>query len=175
MRYRYFTQFMTFVVLFVVDFIFQAVFNSLQLPSIFFVSQFHFIALVLYAREDSRVEILTKVIIVCFIMDLIHYQSFPIYYIAYGISILLIRFWHRHISDSFFEKMLIVGVALFIKEFLLFKTLEMYVGFNTTFMHFLSQRSFWIILVSVVFLKVPVKIIDLSEKMIKNYSKRHYQ
>ena len=108
-------------------------------------------------------------------MDLLHYQSFPVYYISYGASILLVRFWHKHISNSTFEKMLIVGIAIFIKEFILFKLLENHVGLNSSFMYFLSQRSFWIIMISILLLKVPMKIIELSDKLIKNHSKRHYQ
>lgn len=175
MRYQYFIHILTFAILFALDFIFQSFFTRLHLPHILFVSHFHFIALVLYAREDDRFEIMTKVLLVSFAMDLIHYRSFPVYYVAYGLSIFIIRFWHRHISDSYFEKMMIVALGIFIKETILFYMLQIHQNYDAGYFVYLSTRSFWVILGSVLFLWIPYNIVRISDKWVKSYSKKHYQ
>lgn len=175
MRYRYLIHSLTFVALFALDFIFQSLFNTTHLTHIFFVSHLHFVGLVLYAREDDRVEITTKVLLVCLVMDLLQFKSFPVYYISYGLSILIIRFWHRHISDTYFERVLIVSLALFIKETLLFNVLKFQGQVSINYFMFLSSRSLWIILFTSVLLPIPYQIIKRTDKMMKNYASRHYQ
>lgn len=175
MRYRYLIHALSIFILFVFDFVIQAVFNVAHIRPFFFVSQLHFIGLVLYAREDSRFEILTKVLAVSFIMDLFHYKSYPVYYISYGLSILVVRFWHRHISDSYLEKLLMVYLAIFMKETLLFYLLKIFEHINLSYFMFLSNRSIWIILFSSLLLPLALWVYNFSEKQVRSYAHQHYQ
>ncbi|NLW15832.1 MAG: hypothetical protein GX038_06230 [Erysipelothrix sp.] len=161
--------------LFLIDFLLQSIFNLSNPQHIQFVSNLHFIALVVYAREDDRTDIAIKVLLVSFFMDLIHLGSFPAYYLAYGISILVIRFWHRHVSDSYFEKMLIIGLALFIKEIVMFFALFVMGHVDVSITWFIANRSLWVILFNIVVFPIAYVIINKTNKLIKNYSKRHYQ
>lgn len=159
---------------FLLDFLIQSVFNLTGSTRIFFVSQLHFMLLVLFAREDSRTEIVFKVLIMAFIMDLFEYQSFPVYYISYGIAIMVIRFWHRHISESYMEFVLLTGIGLFIKEVLLYATLTIQSQINMSFLNYLGSRTLWVILLNLILFFIPYKIYKISRKSINYYSSRNY-
>lgn len=174
MRYKYFINGLSIIAVFLLDFLIQSIFNLSGSTKIFFVSQLHFMLLVLFAREDSRTEIVFKVLIMAFIMDLFEYQSFPVYYIAYGISIMVIRFWHRHISESYMEFVLLSGIGLFIKEILLFVTLSIQSQINMSLLNYLGSRSLWIILFNLLLFFIPYRIYKVSRKSINNYSSRNY-
>ncbi len=175
MRYKYAVNTLSFVFVFFLDFIVQSIFNLSMSTRLLFVSQMHFILLVLYAREDSRDDIVLKVVLVAFFMDLIQYKSFPVYYISYGLAIMLIRFWHRHISDSYMEFVLLTGVALFVKEILLFMSLRIMNETTVGLTSFIVSRSLWVVLGNLLLFYIPYKVYRVANKSLKDYSSRNYR
>lgn len=175
MRYQYFIHFLTFAVLFLIDFVIQSFFNLGSFERVMFVSQLHFLALVFYAKEDSRTDITVKVLLVAFFLDLLQLKSFPVYYFSYGLSLIVIRVWYRHIDDSYMEIVLISGLALFIKEVLLYVSLLATSNTGYSLMSFIEIRSLWVILFNLMLLPIPYLLVKKSNKLVKSYSRRHYQ
>lgn len=175
MRFYYLINIASFAFIFLLDFFFQAVFNIPHSTRILVVSQLHFLLLVLFAREDSRTSIVVKVIVVALTMDLLQYKSFPVYYISYGIAIMVTRFWHRHISESYPELLLLGSVALFIKEILLFISLTLMNLTNMSVTTFIATRSLWVVLVNLILFFIPYRVYQVSQKALQNFENQSFR
>lgn len=129
-----------------VDFAVQSLANQRLFGPIVFVSQLHFLALLLMTNIDDRKEIVIKVLIISFIMDLFHYNSFPVFYISYGLSAILVRVWYRHIGSTLVETMVLMALGLFAKEIFLYGSLWVFLGTRFSLVDFLTTRSMIVIL-----------------------------
>lgn len=160
------------LMLLTLDFLVQTVFNLRGFPELMFVSQLHFMALLMMTKEDSRLEIFVKVILVCFFMDLVHYQSFPIFYISYGIAAIVIRIWYRHIGETHLELSLLMALGLFIKEFVMYILLYVLKDQNVLIRDFLVNRAVWVVLGNLCLLPVSVYLFRGANKMINKITYR---
>ena len=106
--------------LLLLDTFISGIFNSIGFKQIFFVSNLAFLGIVLLIQNDSRKESILKAILLSFWMDLNHVDSFPVFFVSYTITILIMRLWQRQISGTYLEFSVIAVVALFIKESLTF-------------------------------------------------------
>ena len=129
----------------IVDFAIQSFFDLRMFSAINYVSQLHFLALLLMTNIDSRKEIVVKVLIVAFVLDLFYYHSFPVYYVSYGLAAILVRIWYRHIGSTLIETSVLMAVGLFAKEVFLFLSLWVFLGIRYSLMDFLATRSLLVI------------------------------
>lgn len=167
MRKKYIIDFITMLLIFIVDYVVQNLFNGFGFEKIYFMSSLHFIALVIYSRKDERVYMTLKVLAVCFYLDLVHYNSFPVYYFSYGVSILIARIWHRHIGETYLEKTILVSLSIFIKEILLYLILNFKLDSYFTFSSFIVNRSLWVVIINAILLFIPLILINRAEDEIK--------
>lgn len=162
------------VLLLIIDFIIQSVFSLRMFRWIGFVSQLHFLGLLLMTDVDSRLEITLKVIVVAFVMDLFHYGSFPIYYISYGLSAMVVRIWYRHIGKTFVETTVLMAVGLFLKEVFLYASLYVFKGMHYPFTEFLATRSIWIIIGNLVLFPIAYSLFNYVERKIDSESNNYF-
>lgn len=172
MRYTRFIHAGLLLFLIMLDFLVQTIFNLRGFPELMFVSQLHFMALLMMTKEDSRTDIIAKVVLVCFFMDLLHYQSFPIFYISYGISAIVIRIWYRHIGDTHLELSLLMALGLFIKEFVMYIVLIFLKNQNVMISDFLVNRAVWVVLGNLCLLPISVSLFRSANKMIDKITYR---
>lgn len=172
MRYTRFIHAGLLLLLIVLDFMVQTIFNLGGFFELMFVSQLHFIALLMMTKEDSRADIIAKVVLVCFFMDLLHYQSFPIFYISYGISAIVIRIWYRHIGDTYLELSLLMALGLFIKEFAMYIVLYFLKDQNVLISDFLVNRAVWVVLGNLCLLPIAASLFRSANKMIDKITYR---
>lgn len=146
MRYIRLMHFIFIAILLLLDTFISGIFNSIGFKQIFFVSNLAFLGIVLLIQNDSRKESILKAILLSFWMDLNHVNSFPVFFVSYTITILIMRLWQRQISGTYLEFSVIAVVALFIKESLTFLLLLQTQNIDITYLAFISNRMFWVII-----------------------------
>lgn len=175
MRYIRFVHVVYLGTLFLIDFIFQSIVVNFGVSSIHFVSQLHFVGLLLMARNDTYREILLRGVAACLFLDLIHYQSYPVLYLSYLIALVVVRFWYKHIGTSYFETLVMIMVGFFIKEVILWMALHLYLGFNSSFYTFVSLRSMWIVLGNAFFFPLAAYFLKKANHRIVVHTQQHYR
>lgn len=155
-----------FMVSFAIDFFIQAIFNTTDLGPLTFVSQIHFLTLLLMTKEDDRFEITFKVILVCLVLDLMHLQTFPIFYVSYGIAAIIIRIWYRHIGETMVELSLLMALGLFVKEIVLYMMLIVTQSQSVPLNDFIIGRTIWVILGNLIFVPLAKWMYDYSSRII---------
>lgn len=172
MRHSRFVHFGLFVILFTLDFLVQTLFNMRGFRSIYFVSQMHLLGLFMMTEEDGRFEITLKLACLAFFVDLLHYQTFPIFYISYGLAAILVRIWYRHIGQTYIELSMLMGIGLLVKELAMYYSLYFLKGQTIPLMQWLASRSVWVILGNLLFLPVVHKLFKESNKIIHKITYR---
>ncbi len=172
MRYTRFIHGLLLLSLLALDFVIQAIFNSFGGPKILFVSQLHLLGLLMMTNKDNRFEITVKVLVVCFVMDMLHYQSFPIFYMSYGISAILIRIWYRHIGETVLELSLLMALGLFIKEAIMYAMIYIFKQQYIPFQTFLVDRTVWVIFGNLLFLPIVYRLFNYANKLIDKITYR---
>lgn len=175
MRYIRLVHFVYMGLLFLLDFIFQSIIVNYGVSSIHFVSQLHFVGLLLMARNDTYREILLRGALACFFLDLIHYESYPVLYFSYLIALVVVRFWYKHIGTSYFESLVMIMVGFFIKELILWMTLHLYLGFNSSLHTFISLRSMWIVLGNALIFPLAAYFLQKANHRIVVHTQQHYR
>ena len=116
MRYIRFMHFAFIVCLLMVDTVIAGVVNSLPVGNITFVSNLAFLGLILLIQTDSSKESIAKAALLSVWMDLNHISSFPVFFVSYVVTVLVMRVWQRQIGGNIIEFAIIAIVALFIKS-----------------------------------------------------------
>ncbi|CAM3566851.1 hypothetical protein ERUR111494_00390 [Erysipelothrix urinaevulpis] len=151
MRYIRFMHFAFIVCLLMVDTVIAGVVNSLNIGNITFVSNLAFLGLILLIQTDTSKESVIKASLLSMWMDLNHINSFPIFFVSYVLTVLLMRIWQRQIGGNIVEFAIIAIVALFIKESLTFILITNLNNIHMTYLDFIGQRMFWVIIINALF------------------------
>lgn len=139
-------HFLFLAVLVIFDSIITGVVKNIGSHQFLFISNLAFLGIILLIQNDNSKETFIKAAILAFWMDINHINSFPVFFISYTITVLIMRLWQRQITTSFFEFVVIAIVALFIKESLMFITMKQILNIQFSFMNFLGNRVFIVIL-----------------------------
>lgn len=145
------------IVLFIIDLFISSVTKAYLPSSILFISNLHFMGILILGKNDPKETTLIRAIIFGVIMDLIHLDSFPIYMTSYVLSVLIIRMWDRYIGYSVFEFIIMVIIALFLKEFITFTCITLISSYSVSIPYFIGSRIIWVIIGNVILIPVVRK------------------
>ncbi|QIK70213.1 hypothetical protein G7062_07885 [Erysipelothrix sp. HDW6C] len=154
MRTIRFAHFAYVVVMLLLDSIINAVFRQFAWSHITFISNLAFMAILLLTQNDSREETIIKAGLLGIWMDLNHIASFPIFFIAYTVTVVMVRLWDRHIGTTALEFVVMVIIAIFVKEIITFVLIYFLKGFNQSLAQFMSTRIFWVVLGNIALIPV---------------------
>ncbi|MEG0327567.1 MAG: hypothetical protein RR565_05825 [Erysipelothrix sp.] len=174
MRKIRFLHFVYLSALLVLDSFLNVFVNEFLSSKILFISNLHFLGLILLTQNDSKVESVVKAFLLGMWMDLTHVSTFPVFMIAYTGTIIILRWWDRHIGSSTFEYVLIGVVGLFIKEVALYILIVLTKNLQTSFMSFLAFRTFWVILGNVILCVIPLKLYQKMHSSILKQAQNIY-
>ncbi|WP_157777149.1 hypothetical protein [Erysipelothrix larvae] len=156
------------------DLVVQSLWTQLSAP-IEFVSQMSFMGLILSIRNDEVKEYGLRFLVLCLIMNLFHYDSYPVYLLSFGISVVIVKYWYRHIGSSFIEWLVIMTLALFIREFVMYLGLVMFHNYVGSFMFFMAKRGVWVILINLLLFKFVMNIRSFFHGLLIKRTRRDFQ
>lgn len=142
--------------------------------SIQFVPYMSFMGLLVFARNDPVDAYIWRCLLLSFIMDLLHFGSFPVYFLSYGFGLIVVKLWYRHIGSSVFEWLVMMVIGLFVKEFVLYLTLSIIHNFNMSLMTFVASRSLWVILGNLILFPVVLQLRSMFNGLIVKRTYRDF-
>jgi rod shape-determining protein MreD len=116
------------------------------LRALAFVPQMTLAAVILTARNLKLSEGLLVALIVGLILDMTHFDFSFIQTIAYMATVLVVATWSQHMSESFYELIILIVVGLFIKEAFVFLMLQLSGNSAMSLATWLAKREFLTIL-----------------------------
>ncbi|WP_159636801.1 hypothetical protein [Erysipelothrix anatis] len=139
-------HFVYIVILLCLDGVLNALGRQFLIPQFTFVSNMAFMGLIMLSQNDSREESIIKAMILGIWLEFNYMDSFPIFFVSFALTMLIVRLFDRHIGYSVSEFILLIIVSLFIKEIITYIMAWYSKGYNQEFMAFLAYRSFWVLL-----------------------------
>lgn len=162
------------VVLFILD-LFIDSFAAAFLPGrILFISNLHFMGILILSQHGTKESSLIKAAIFGLLMELIHSGTFPIYIIAYCVSVSIIRMWERYIGYSVIEFIIMVVIGLFLKEVLIYGGAILLNSYTLNLFDFIATRVFWVIVGNVMLIPIVRKGYALTHKAIMKRAENIY-
>lgn len=151
-------------------FIFDLIINSFAaafLPiHILFISNLHFMGILILSQHETKESSLVKAAVFGLVMELIHSGTFPVYIIAYCVSVSIIRMWERYIGYSVIEFIIMVVIGLFLKEVLIYGGALLLNNYALNMFDFIATRVFWVIVGNVLLIPIVRKGYALTHKAI---------
>lgn len=169
---RFHTLFL--VILFVLDLAINSFAMSFMPSRIIFISNLHFMGILILSQHESKESSLIKAVVFGILMELIHSGTFPVYIIAYIISIVLIRIWERYIGYSAIEFVIMVVIGLFLKEVLIYGLAVILNHYTVSFFNFIATRVFWVIAGNVLLIPIVRKGYSMTHKAIMKRAENIY-
>ncbi len=112
------------------------------LRSMIFVPQMTLAGVILSVREMKLTERLLLALIVGFLLDITHFDFGFINAIAFASTVLVVAIWSQHMSESFYELIILTLVGLFIKEIIVFLLYQMAGDTHMSIITWLAKREF---------------------------------
>lgn len=162
--------------LFVLDLIINALAANFIPPQFLFISNLNFMGILILSQHETKEASIIRALVFGGIMELIHVNSFPVYLISYGVTIVILRQWERYIGDSVLEFMMLVVLGLFIKEMFVFTLVRFLNGSTLSLMYFMASRVLWVLVGNVLLIgvvrgsyrKMHAKILRKAENVYLN-------
>lgn len=162
------------VVLALLDLVFTSVFKNVPIGNSLFVSNLAFMGLVLLTRNDNIEDSVLKAAGLGLWMDMNHINSFPLYIVVYVVTILFVRTWSRYLGYNLGEFIVMVIIAIFFKEILLYIGLVLTQGYSIQFINYVSTRVFWVLLGNILLIPIVRKTYDIAHMQIVKRAKNMY-
>lgn len=140
MRYIRIMHFFFLGALILLDTVITSVFSQVAGTSIHFISNLALLGIVLLIQNDNSGESILKALILSLWMDINHFNSFPIFFVSYILTVTIMRLWQRQITSNFTEFILIALVTLFVKEIIQYFMITQLININLSFGLFLAFR-----------------------------------
>lgn len=144
------------------DTILAVVFKNVGFGGVNFISSFAFIGLLLFQQTDSNPELIVKILFVSTWLELNHVDSFPIFIASYLLTFLIMGIIKTLVGNEIQEFYILVILALSLKELITYILLISLKNLDMSLMTFIVQRSFWVIMGSLVM--IPF-VVSLNKKM----------
>lgn len=140
--------------LFIFDLIINAIAANFAPSQLIFVSNLTFMGILILSQHETKEASIMRALVFGGIMELVHVNSFPVYMISYGLTIVILRQWERYIGYSLLEFMMLVVLGLFIKEMFVFTLIHFLNGYTLSLTYFMASRVLWVLLGNVLLIGV---------------------
>lgn len=136
-------QMLFFALYILIDIILGILFpTDYALRALIFVPQMTLAGVILSVREMKLTEGLLLALIVGTILDITHFDFGFINAISFAATVLLVAIWSQHMSESFYELIILTLVGLFIKEIIVFLLYQMSGDTHMSVITWLAKREF---------------------------------
>ena len=162
------------VVLFMLDLVINSLAVSFLPNRILFLSNLHFMGILILSQHESKESTLIKALVFGILMELMHLGTFPVFIIAYILSIVIIRIWERYIGFSVIEFIIMVVIGLFLKEMFIYGLSIIFNSTTNSIFIFIATRVFWVILGNVILIPVVRMGYQLTHKAIMKRAENIY-
>ncbi len=112
------------------------------LRALIFVPQMTLAAVILSAREMKLTDGLLMALIVGLVLDITHFDFGFINALSFTGSVLVVAIWSQHMSESFYELIILTLVGLFIKESIVFLMVQLAGDSHMSVVTWLARREF---------------------------------
>lgn len=112
------------------------------LHTLIFVPQMTLAAVILSARDVQLTQGLLMALIVGLILDITHFDFGFVNAISFTATVLAVAIWSQHMSESFYELIILTLVGLFIREIIVFLLFQMSGDTHMSVMTWLARREF---------------------------------
>lgn len=162
------------VVLLLIDLVINSFAMSFLPNKILFISNLHFMGILILSQHESKESTLIKALIFGFVMELMHLGTFPVFIIAYTLSIVIIRIWERYIGFSVIEFIIMVVIGLFLKEMFIYGLSFVFNGTTNSIFSFIATRVFWVTIGNVFLIPIIRVGYQLTHKAIMKRAENIY-
>jgi cell shape-determining protein MreD len=136
------------------------------LRALIFVPQMTLAGVILSVRDMKLTEGLLLALIVGTILDITHFDFGFINAISFTTTVLLVAIWSQHMSESFYELIILTLVGLFIKEIIVFLLYQMSGDTHMSVITWLAKREFLTILGNIPIIIGCIYLNSMKEDML---------
>lgn len=160
--------------LFLIDLILSSLALAFLPKAILFVSNLHFMGILILSQNETKESSMLKALLFGLVMELIHVGTFPVFIISYTLSVVVIRQWERYLGFTVLEFLIMVVIALFIKEVIGYGLAVVLNNYAVSFFNFGATRLVWTIIGNVCILPIVFKGYKITHAAIMKRAENLY-
>lgn len=116
------------------------------------------LGILILSKTETFREVLFKTLFISLIMDVTHYQSFPIFLISNLLAVVFLDSWNRHIGTSSLELAVQAIVIIMIREMVIWILLPYTKGVSYPLFTYLAQFVVWTVILNLIMLPLVIRM-----------------